>query len=153
FPMADGGDGFAAVLGHYLQTTTVLCNTFDPLGRPMKGTYQWNEKDKTAIIETAVASGLVLLKDEERNPSLTYTRGTVCIVADARENGATKIILGLGGSVTNDGGMGILAALGFQFKDVDGYNLAPIGKNLLRIYRFTPPANLPNIDFQLACDV
>src|SRR2546430_6854910 len=71
FPMADGGDGFAAVMKFYLHTNTVECETVDPLGKNITASYQWNSETKTAIIEMAVASGLVLLKDEERNPLKT----------------------------------------------------------------------------------
>jgi len=68
FPMADGGDGFAAVLKHYLGTETVTCNTIDPLHRDINASYEWNPHNRTAIIEMAVASGLVLLNRDERNP-------------------------------------------------------------------------------------
>ena len=100
FPMADGGDGFATVMQYYLQTDSISCATADPLNRTINGSYQWNEKTKTAIIEMAVASGLVLLKEEERNPLLTSTYGTGLLIKDAIAKGATKIILGLGGSAT-----------------------------------------------------
>ncbi|RYG22932.1 MAG: hypothetical protein EOO01_44705 [Chitinophagaceae bacterium] len=70
FPMADGGDGFAAIMKHYLQTQTVYCKTIDPIGRAITAGYEWNENEKTAIIEMAVASGLVLLQEEERNQGL-----------------------------------------------------------------------------------
>src|SRR4051812_24887870 len=76
FPMADGGDGFAAVLQYYLQTQTIYSTTVDPLNRRIKASYQFDEPKKTAIIELAVSSGLELLKDEERNPLLTSTFGT-----------------------------------------------------------------------------
>ncbi len=66
FPMADGGDGFAEVMKYYLQTDTISCTTVDPLGKNIAASYQWNPKTKTAIIEMAVASGLVLLKEQER---------------------------------------------------------------------------------------
>src|SRR5687768_18523837 len=104
FPMADGGDGFAAVMKHYLNTDTVYFDTFDPLGRNITVSYQWNEKNRIAIIEIAVASGLVLLTEQERNPLVTSTSGTGLLIKDAIERGATKVNLGLGGSATNDAG-------------------------------------------------
>src|SRR5258708_10480721 len=110
FPMADGGDGFSEVMKYYLQTNTIDCKTVDPLGRNIAVSYQWNPKSKTAIIEMAVASGLVLLKQEEINPLKTSTYGTGLLVRDAIDRGAKKIILGLGGSATNDAGTGILSA-------------------------------------------
>lgn len=153
FPMADGGDGFAAVLQYYLQTTTVECSTTDPLGRPLQATYQWNANNKTAIVEMAVASGLVLLSEAERNPMLTSAYGTGVLIKDALTKGAAKIIVGLGGSATNDAGMGILAALGFQFKDAKDRLLQPSGQNLALIETIIPPGILPAASFQIACDV
>ena len=70
FPMADGGDGFATVMKHYLQTETIDCKTIDALGREINASYEWDNKQKTAVIEMAVASGLALLKKEEQNPTL-----------------------------------------------------------------------------------
>jgi glycerate 2-kinase len=153
FPMADGGDGFASVLQHYFKTGTVVCDTVDPLGRNITAFYQWDEKNKIAIIEMAVASGLVLLKEEERNPLLTSTFGTGLIIKHAIENGAQKIILGLGGSATNDGGTGILAALGFQLMDESENLLQASGENLLHIKKIIAPATLTSIKFEIACDV
>ena len=94
FPMADGGDGFAAVLEYYLKTEPVFCETLDPLGRKIKGSYQWDDSSKTAIVEMAVASGLVLLKEEERNPMLTSTFGTGLLIRHAIEKGAKKNYIG-----------------------------------------------------------
>jgi glycerate kinase len=153
FPMADGGDGFAAVLQHYLQTTTVACSTTDPLGSELQATYQWNQKNKTAIVEMAVASGLVLLSETERNPMLTSTYGTGLLIKDALKKGATKIIVGLGGSATNDAGMGILIALGFQFRDANNQLLQPSGQHLALIETIIPPDVLPAASFEIACDV
>ena len=153
FPMADGGDGFAAVMKHYLNTNTVYCDTVDPLGRNIAVSYQWNEKDRIAIIEMAVASGLVLLKEQERNPLLTSTLGTGLLIKNAIEKGAAKIILGLGGSATNDAGMGILIALGFQFINEKGDHLPASGENLLMIKKIIAPSFIPAIKFEIACDV
>jgi glycerate kinase len=153
FPMADGGDGFAAVMKYYVQTETIYCTTVDPLGQKISVSYEWNAESKTAIIETAVASGLVLLKEEERNPLLTSTLGTGLLIKLAIDKGATKIILGLGGSATNDGGTGILSALGFQFFDKDGLELKANGANLLLIKEIITPSSIADIKFQIASDV
>ncbi|MCW3116468.1 MAG: hypothetical protein JWM28_550 [Chitinophagaceae bacterium] len=152
FPMADGGDGFASVMQYYLQTESISCVATDPLNRRINASYQWNEKTKTAIIEIAVTSGLVLLKDEERNPLLTSTCGTGLLIKDAIAKGATKIILGLGGSATNDGGTGILEALGFQLLDLNNNLLKANGENLSAIRKIISPP-LPAIKFEIACDV
>ena len=153
FPMADGGDGFAAVMKHYHKTDTVYCDTVDPLGRSLAVSYEWNENEKVAIIEMAVASGLVLLKQEELNPMLTSTLGTGLIIKNAIEKGANKIILGLGGSATNDGGTGILSALGFQFVDENNKLLQASGGNLLNMKKIIKPSFIPTIKFEIASDV
>ncbi len=153
FPMADGGDGFATVMKHYLQTETVDCKTIDALGREINASYEWDSKQTTAVIELAVASGLALLKKEEQNPMLTSTLGTGILIKNAIEKGATRILLGLGGSATNDAGMGILAALGFQFADENEKLLAASGKNLCAVKKIIPPESVPAIQFQIAADV
>jgi len=153
YPMADGGDGFAAVLRYYMGTTTIECNTKDPLMRDMRGSYEWNAESKTAIVEMAVASGLVLLKQEERDPMKASTYGTGLLIKDAIDKGAKKIILGLGGSATNDAGTGILAALGFEFTDKNNNALQPGGGTLSFIDKIIPPGNLPKLSLQVACDV
>ncbi len=151
FPMADGGDGFAAVMKYYLHTDTVACHVEDPLGRPVWASYEL--KDQVAIVEMASTSGLVLLQEHERNALRTSTYGTGLMIRDAISAGAKKIILGLGGSATNDAGTGILAALGFQFMDKDGHPLKACGGNLVYIDKIIPPDNLPDIQFDIACDV
>ncbi len=156
FPMADGGDGFATVMQHYLQTSSVLCETVDPLGRKISAGYQWQQATGTAIIETAAASGLVLLNPQERDPLKTSTYGTGLLLRDAIHRGARKIILGLGGSATNDGGTGILQALGFRLQDVSGRPLDASGEALLHIDRIVYPDNqaeLTVLSLDIACDV
>ncbi|MES1221532.1 MAG: glycerate kinase [Bacteroidota bacterium] len=152
FPMADGGDGFATVMQYYLQTESIYCDTVDPLRRKINASYQWNKKTKTAIIEMAVASGLVLLKEEERNPLLASTYGTGLLIKDAVARGAKKIVLGLGGSATNDGGTGILEALGFDLLDSDDNIVGGNGGSLGKIERVVAPV-LPAVKFEIACDV
>lgn len=153
FPMADGGDGFAEVMKFYLNTQTIYCNTVDPLFRNIRAAYEWNASNKTAMIELAAAAGLVLLKKSEQNPLHTSTYGTGLMIADAVKKGAEKIILGLGGSATNDAGIGILAALGFVVRDKTGTVLQPVGKNLSHIKTIDLPAKLPSLTFMIASDV
>lgn len=152
FPMADGGDGFAAVMKHYWHTTTIPCPTVDPLGRPLDCT-TFELKDKTAIIELASASGLVLLNEKERDPLKTSTFGTGRMIKAAIDAGAREIILGLGGSATNDAGTGILEALGFQFTDTTGRPYRAAGGDLLHIHSIIPPKIVPDVKFTIACDV
>ena len=153
FPMADGGDGFGKVMKHYLKTESVHCNTVDPLGRLITAIYEWDQQNSTAIIEMAVASGLYLLNDDEKNPWLTSTFGTGLMIKDAIKKGAKSIILGLGGSATNDAGTGILAALGFEFLDGSHRTVEPCGGTLGEMKRIQMPADIPAIKFQIACDV
>lgn len=153
FPMADGGDGFARVMQFYFNTETVHCSTSDPLGRKIIASYQWDSRTRTAIVEVASASGLVLLKAEERNPMLTSTYGTGLLVRHAIELGAQHIILGLGGSATNDAGMGLLKALGFDFLDKSGEKLTPCGYNLSHVEKIDLPANIPVVKWDIATDV
>lgn len=153
FPMADGGDGFAEVMKHYLKTDTIYCSTVDPLGKNIEASYQWKEKRKTAIIEMAVASGLVLLTEEKRDPLKTSTYGTGLLIKNAIGRGAERIILGLGGSATNDAGTGILSALDFDFRNSHNASVRACGENLLRIEKIIPPPSIPNVEFEIACDV
>lgn len=153
FPLSDGGDGFASVLKHYLETITIACVTKDPLERTISSSYEWDENSATAIIELASASGLALLRKQEQNPLQTSTYGTGLLIANALTKGAKKIILGIGGSATNDAGIGILAALGFVFLNKDEQSLSPVGANLSVIEKIIPPTDIPAIDFEIACDV
>lgn len=153
FPIADGGDGFQQVMQHYLHTQTIYCDTLDPLHRPMRAGYQIDVKNKTAIIEVAVASGLVLLEQKERNPMYTSTLGTGILIKDAIDKGCETIILGLGGSATNDAGMGILQALGFVFLDADGSMLNACGESLAKIRAIELPETVHQVRFIIASDV
>lgn len=152
-PFADGGDGFAGVMKHYLSTRTIICSAVDPLLRPIQTSYELDESSGTAIIELASASGLVLLKNEERDALHTSTLGCGLMIENAIQKGVKKIILGLGGSATTDAGTGILSALGFQFLDKNKTPVGPGGGNLRYIESIIPPAQLPGIEFEIACDV
>lgn len=152
-PIADGGDGFSEVLKYYLKTKTVNVKSFDPLFKPLKGRYEWDALSKTAIIEMAVCSGLALLQSKYRNPLYTSTLGTGKLVNHAIKKGAKKIILGLGGSATNDGGLGIASALGFKFYDKKGVELMPVGGALLNLHTIVAPKITSKVEFLIASDV
>ena len=130
-PMADGGDGSLTILADHLNLKKEELKTVDPLGRSITANY-FTATD-AAFIEVASASGLILLKENEHNPLLTSTLGTGQLMADTILNGFQNIYLFLGGSATNDVGMGIAQALGFQFLDKKNNPLDPIGKNLFHI--------------------
>lgn len=155
FPLADGGDGFAQIIHHYFATEPVLAETLDPLGRPINATYQYSTVNHTAFIEMASASGLALLKNEERDPMKASTYGTGLLILDAIKKGAKKIILGIGGSATNDGGIGMAAALGYTFLNQEGQVIAPCGEVLNFVSNIKTPENniIDGIEFTVACDV
>jgi glycerate kinase len=153
FPMADGGDGFAEVMKYYTGTISQPVQSVDALGRKISTTYEWKADDRVAIIELASCSGLAMLKKEERNPLITSTYGTGLQIKHSIEKGASKIIIGLGGSSTNDAGIGILCALGFKFYDFSNHMLQPCGKNLVHIHTISSPSSIPTVLFEIACDV
>lgn len=147
--IADGGDGsveVAASMGARLQ----YYDTYDPLLRPIKAPIAWF--GKIALIEMAKASGLALLKNEERNPLKTTSFGTGLLIKKAIEEGAEEIILGIGGSATVDGGVGLLEALDFKFLDAKG-NPSWIGGESLQNIRtiVKSPVKFPKIT--IASDV
>ena len=123
-PVADGGEGLLEALrAAHPGSRTVTALVHDPLMRPLKASYDILPDGRTALIETARASGLPLLRPEERNPLNTTTYGSGELIADALERGCREFIIGLGGSATNDAGTGLLQALGFRFHDRKGQEL------------------------------
>lgn len=131
-PIADGGNGtLDAFLANDGERITI--NAHDPLMRPIQADYGLIENGKTAVIEMATASGIELLTNEELNPMLATTYGTGELMKDALERGATKIIVGLGGSATVDGGMGCLRALGLKLLEGDGAEIPYGGGGLADI--------------------
>lgn len=151
-PLADGGDGSLEVLSSYLQFEKHICNTVDPIGRSIEAEYY--TFGKTAYIELASASGVVLLEEAECNPMYTSTYGTGIQILDAIKSGAEHIYLFLGGSATNDGGVGIASALGYIFYDEQGNVLEPIGSALNKITSISAPVEvLSDCEFTLCCDV
>jgi len=131
-PMSDGGPGFLDVLRQALAGDVVTVTVDDPLGRPVAG--HLLIVDRTAYVESAQACGLHLMSPEERNPMAATTRGVGHLLAAARERGAARVVVGLGGSGTNDGGRGMWEALGGRYEaelvaatDVDNPLLGPNG--------------------------
>ena len=134
-PLADGGEGTLETLAAVLGGEFVECTVHDPLFRPVQARYLWLPSTATAVVEMARASGLELLTAAERNASQTSTHGTGELVADALTRGARHLVLTVGGSATNDAGVGLATALGYTFWDEDDQSLWPIGANLARIRR------------------
>ena len=155
-PLADGGDGTIDVVKHYLKGDIVKVKVNDPLFRLIEAEYLFSEEKKVAYIEMAEASGYKLLKKEELNCMHTTSLGTGELVRDAISKGAKEIFLGIGGSATNDGGMGMATAMGYAFLDKEGNSLTPIGSNLDKVKKIVKPDKtiLPSdCKIKVACDV
>ncbi len=133
-PLADGGEGTLETLQSVWGGEFITCEVHDPLYRKIKANYLWIKEKQTAIIEMARASGIELLKASERNCLITSTYGTGELIKNALKEGAKEIILTVGGSATNDAGIGMASALGYKFLDKSGKILEPIGENLQGIY-------------------
>ncbi|AHW60865.1 glycerate kinase [Draconibacterium orientale] len=155
-PLADGGDGTVDALKFYTGGKLIAAAVHDPLLRPIQARYLYAENEMLAFIEMAEASGVRLLKNNELNPLETSTYGTGELILDAINRGAKHILLGIGGSATNDAGMGMACALGFRFFDAENNLLEGRGKDLNRLTTIdTSMVNteLRNIKFEVACDV
>lgn len=155
-PMADGGEGSAQLLTSFSGGTTRSLMVRDPLFRSIESSYGISSDGKTAFMEMASASGLQLLKPHERNPMKTSTIGTGDLIVDALEQGVEHIILGIGGSATNDAGTGIAAALGVKFYSSSDVELEPNGSSLKHIHRIdinNIHPRLKEISITIFCDV
>jgi len=152
-PMADGGEGTSEVLAFAVGGNWIETVVYDPLLRPIRARYLMLA-DKTAVIETASACGLPLLAVHERNPMLTSSFGVGELIVDAINNGAERLIIGLGGSATNDGGAGMLQALGMKFFDDKGELLKSGGGALINLARMdSSDFLLKYIPIEVASDV
>ncbi len=154
-PMADGGEGTSAVLSYVLGGCWKEVRVHDPLMRPITAKYLLLP-DATAVIEIAQACGLHLLTAAERNPLVASTYGVGELIADALGEGVKRIIIGLGGSATNDAGVGMLTALGMTFHDMNDDILAQGGGALARLQRLDNTnfhASVLDTVFEVACDV
>ncbi len=114
-PMADGGEGTAEVICDALGGSWLKCKAHDPLGREIDARYAWIEERKLAVMEMSEVAGMRRLSESERDPLLANTFGVGEMILDATQRRARKMIIGLGGSATNDGGFGMARSLGFQF--------------------------------------
>ena len=155
-PIGDGGEGSLESFKLIKDCTfkTMLVN--NPINELVKAKYCINKKEKTGIIELAQASGIQLVAKEFRNPTKTTSYGTGELIAKAISDGMVKIILFIGGSATNDVGIGMLDALGFFFSDSKNKKLKASVKNLSKIYKIGKSPlydNIKKIKFIVACDV
>lgn len=155
-PVGDGGEGTVRALSAGLGCSWRTVRVHGPLGEAVDARYGVSADGATAVMEMASASGLPLIAPERRNPLLTTTYGTGQMIADALEGGCTTLVLGIGGSATNDGGMGMLAALGARFTDAGGQIVEPCGGNLGKVAHADFGAMDPRLGactIMVACDV
>ena len=153
-PIADGGEGSVEALADALKAKFMDVIVANPLGEKTPARYAL--KGELGILEMASASGLPLIEKSRRNPLKTSTYGFGEMIAHAIAHGARKFIIGIGGSATNDAGMGMLRALGFKFKDVNGAELAGAGEDLIKLATIDCTSVLPHLkecEFLIACDV
>ena len=153
-PIADGGDGMLCAISQTLGATMQSVVAHDPLRRAVTTHYALS--GDTAIIEMAQVSGLAMLGAEERNPMLASSYGLGEVMRDALDRGARRMILGIGGSATNDCGMGMLEALGYRFYNAQGKVLTPSGEAMCRVAHIDAThadMRLPKCDIVVASDV
>ncbi|MHB9134323.1 MAG: glycerate kinase family protein [Armatimonadota bacterium] len=152
-PLSDGGEGFAEAMrlagGGDVRTVEVT----GPLFEKRQAAIVLLDGGKTAVVESAMACGLELVPPGQRSPLRTTSYGLGEMLLAAAEMGAERIVVGLGGSATNDGGMGMLNALGWRFLDADGHLLPPIGSSLDYVWEIEPGQTLPGVQIIAACDV
>ena len=154
--VADGGEGTMDALRSTLGGQWVTVAAADPLGRPRNVSYVVLGDGNTAVIEMSAASGLPLLEPQEQNPMLTSTFGTGEMIVDALSRGCRRFLVGIGGSATNDAGMGMLEALGFRFIDKDGKVLPGRGESMSEVVDIDMSHVSPEVkesEFIIACDV
>ncbi|MBN4069837.1 MAG: glycerate kinase [Alkaliphilus sp.] len=155
-PLADGGEGTVEALVLNTNGRIFYKTVYGPMGKKTKAHFGILGDCKTAIIEMASASGLPLVALSERNPMIATTYGTGELVLEALELGCTKMILGIGGSATNDGGAGMMQALGFKLLDNDGQEIEKGAKGLLNLAEINideRDKRLDEVEFVVACDV
>ena len=154
-PIADGGEGTAEAMIAAVDGRWIAERVAGPLlDMEVEAGFAWFEKDKTALVEMASASGLPLLKPGQRNPLKTSTLGTGQLIAAAIEKGARRILLAVGGSATVDGGSGAAVGVGWRFLDENSEPVEPVGGNLQKIKKIIAPADIarmPRVD--VLCDV
>ena len=153
--LADGGEGTMEALMSGMNGKNQCIFVTDPLGKKTVCEYGIAEDGKTAIMEMASAAGITLIKKEERNPLFTTTYGVGEMILDAIKKGCTKFLIGIGGSATNDGGVGMLQALGYGFLDQKGNQVSFGAQGLEKIERITDEGVIPELKrchFTIACD-
>ncbi len=155
-PLADGGEGTVDALVCGMKGTIQNAVVTGPLGAPVNCEYGIIEQTKTAVIEMAGAAGITLISEEERNPMHTTSYGVGEVIKDAITKGCRRFIIGIGGSATNDGGIGMLQALGYGFLDKENKQIPFGAKGLEKLETITDAYVIPELaecEFRIACDV
>ena len=155
-PLADGGEGTVEALTRGMNGRYEKITVTDPLGRPTDAVYGILEDLHTAIIEMSAAAGITLIDVKDRNPMNTTTYGVGEMIKDAIGKGCRHFFIGIGGSATNDGGIGMLQALGYGMLDTEGQQVSLGAKGLAELVSITDEDVLPELKkctFQIACDV
>lgn len=155
-PLADGGEGTVEALTRGMNGRYEKITVTDPLGRPTDAVYGILEDLHTAIIEMSAAAGITLIDAKDRNPMNTTTYGVGEMIKDAIGKGCRHFFIGIGGSATNDGGIGMLQALGYGMLDAEGKQVSFGAKGLAELVSITDENVLPELKectFQIACDV
>lgn len=155
-PLADGEEGTVEALTAGMNGRIESVKVTGPLGNTVEASYGIIAETKTAIIEMAAAAGITLLAEKDRNPLYTTTYGVGELMQDAMKKGCRNFIVGIGGSATNDGGVGMLQALGYGFLDAAGRQVPYGAEGLARIVKITDDRVVPELKechFKIACDV
>ncbi len=155
-PVADGGDGLLELAIQALGAERIPVRVTGPRFAPVTAALAWLPHRRLALIEMALASGLALLTEEERDPRFATSLGTGELMRAALDLGAETLVVGIGGSATNDGGIGMASALGWRFLDRDGQPLTPNGAGLSALARIDGSGRDPRLDrvrILAACDV
>jgi len=155
-PLADGGEGTVEALAETSNAEMVEIEVNGPLMKPVIAKYCIFKDTNTAVIEMAAASGITLISDEDRNPLETTTFGVGELIKDAINRGCRRFVVGIGGSATNDGGTGMLTALGYEFLDKNGNQIVLGAKGLKDLNKIKTDNVLPELkycEFNIACDV
>lgn len=154
-PLADGGEGTVDAVTYATGGELIKISVHGPLDKNVEAVYGITP-DKTAVMEMSAAAGITLVTDKERNPLNTTTYGVGEMIADAVKRGCRNFIIGIGGSATNDGGIGMLQALGFEFLDKSGKNVSIAGcglRDIAEIRTDKAMAEIKECTFNIACDV
>ena len=155
-PLADGGEGTTDALIAGLGGEHIDLTVTGPLGTPVNAHYGYLAEKNTAILEMAAAAGIILVRESEKNPLTATTYGVGEMIADAMKRGIRNFIIGIGGSATNDGGIGMLQALGYGFLDKEGKQVPFGARGLEVLEEITDTYVLPELaecEFRVACDV